>query len=208
MVTLSLVDGGSSVAIGFDELTTAQRSEIEYQLMLAGATTGLRGLRLTAFTFRRAAPEVARVLRRTGAQVQWDPGVEELLRIQLEEIRARRAAETTPSLTSDQVEAAVRLTGRFTRTLTARQQTEPRAGFLSTTHGANFSVPGSWQETTLLATYEALRGRSELTACWLLRPNNAFVSWEDELAECYARASPTLCRAGGGRRGVIGRLGL
>ena len=205
-IGLRLVDGGSSVEVELDELTTAHRSEIEYQLMLAGATTTSRGLRLTAFAFRRTAPRLARLLRRTEAQVEWDPGVEGLLRTQLDEIRARRSAEITPSLAPEEVETAVRFTGRFTRDLTERQQ-QNLGRLLATTHGANFSVPGAGKTTTLLAAYEALRGRGVVDRLLVVAPKNAFVSWDDELAECYDAGSvPTLYRASGGRRGVAAGL--
>ena len=192
--------------IELDELTTAQRGEIEYLLMQAGGTITVRGLRLDAFPFRRAAPDLASLFRQTGAEVRWDPGVEGLLLTQLNEIRARRSAASTRPFTPDEVETAVRATGRFARILTDRQLAN-LGRLLASTHGANFSVPGAGKTTTLLAVYEALRGRTAVDRLLVVAPKNAFVSWDDEVAECYIDGSVQgVTRATGGQRGVMAAL--
>lgn len=205
-ITLSLIDGGATVEIEFDELTTAQRGEVQYLLMLAGATTTALGVRLGAFAFRRASPELASTLRRSGANVQWDAGVEALLRTQLAEIHARRSAEATPHLSPAEVEAAVDTSGRFRRPLTTRQVSN-LGQLLVMAHGANFSVPGAGKTATLLALYESLRGRGSVDRLLVVGPKNAFVSWDEEVEECYFDgATPTLVRATGGARGVAAAL--
>lgn len=205
-IALRLVDSGASVEIELLDLSTAHRSEIEYQLMMAGGTTSARGLRLPAFAFRRAAPDLAGVLRRSGADVQWDSGVEVLLLTQLDEIRARRSGASAATHAPDAVEAAVRATGRFVRPLTDEQRAN-LGRLLAITHGANFSVPGAGKTATLLATYEALRGRHAVNRLLVVAPKNAFVSWDDEIIECYADGeAPLLRRATGGRRGVAAAL--
>ena len=205
-ISLRLVDSAATVEIELLDLSTAHRSEIEYQLMLAGGTTSARGLRLPAFAFRRAAPDLAGLLRRTGAEVHWDGGVETLLYTQLAELRARQAAETAAPLTPGEVEAAVRVTGRFVRPLTDQQRTN-LGQLLAITHGANFSVPGAGKTATVLATYEALRGRNAVGRLLVVAPKNAFVSWDDEVSECYREeTAPLVRRATGGRRGVIAAL--
>ena len=120
--------------------------------MLAGATLGREGSTSGLYLPTRCT-EVARVLRRTGAQVQLDPGVEALFRIQLEEIRARRAAETTPSLTWTRCKP---LSASPVASLESLPHDSNEPGrLLSTTHGANFSVPGParqqhcWRHTKL-----------------------------------------------------------
>jgi len=206
-IRLRLADGGTVVEIELDELTTAQRSEIEYEFMMAGATSTVRGLRLDAFPFRRAAPELAGVFRRTGADIQWDPGVRDLLVTQLNEMRARQAAGAVPHLLPEEVETAVRASGRFARILTDRQVAN-LGQLLVTMHGANFSVPGAGKTTTLLALYEALRGGNTADRLLVVAPKNAFVSWDDEVAESYFDGlAPIVYRATGGRRGVIAALG-
>jgi SNF2 family DNA or RNA helicase len=205
-ISLRLIDSGATVEIELVDLSTAHRSEIEYQLMMAGASTSARGLQLDAFGFRRAAPDLAGLLRRSGAVVEWDAGVEILLTTQLGEIQARQAAETAPPLRPEEVEASLRVTGRFVRSLTERQQ-ENVGQLLAIAHGANFSVPGAGKTTTLLATYEALRGRGSVNRLLVVAPKNAFVSWEDEAIECYVDTeTPVVRRATGGSRGVASAL--
>lgn len=205
-ISLRLLESGATVEIELSDLPTAHRSEIEYMLMLAGAETTTSGLRLAAFTFRRAAPDLASVFRRTESEVRWDPGVEELLRTQLTEIQARRSAEAALPLTSEEVERELRVTGRFLRRLTDRQRAN-LGQLLVIAHGANFSVPGAGKTSTLLAGYEALRGRGDVDRLLVVAPKNAFVSWDEEVMECYAAQDrPVVTRASGGHRGVARAL--
>jgi SNF2 family DNA or RNA helicase len=204
-ITLRLLDD-ATVEVELEGLATADRGEIEYQLRLAGATTSLRGLRLAAFAFRRAAPDLAPLFERTGADTRFDPGVEGLLRVQLDEIRARRAAEGAAPLAPADCEYAVRGSGRFTRDLTGAQMAN-LGHLLVLAHGANFSVPGAGKTATLLATYEALRHRDIVDRLVVVAPKNAFLSWEDEVATCYAPdVRPAIIRATGGRRGVANAI--
>lgn len=206
-ISLRLVDGGATVEIELVDLSTAERGEIDYQLRLAGAATSALGLRLEAFAFRRAAPDLAPLLRRTGAETTFDPGVEQLLLTQLNEIRARRSAETAVPLSPAEVEQAVRSTGRFTRVLTDQQQ-DNLGQLLVLGHGANFSVPGAGKTATLLAEYEAMRGQALVDRLLIVAPKNAFLSWDDELDVCYANDDrPLATRASGGRQGVALTLG-
>jgi hypothetical protein len=203
-ISLRLVEDGAAVDIDLINLTSAQRSEIEYHLSLSGATRSSGSIRLGSFEFRRTATELAPLLRRTGAEVSWDPGVEGLMTTQLEEIRARRAADTAQPLDNVDVEQAVRATGRFTRGLTTGQSGN-LGRLIALPHGANFSVPGAGKTTTLLATYEAMRGRARVDRLLVVAPKNAFVSWGDEVVECYGDADerPVVRRAVGGRIGVV-----
>lgn len=205
-ISLRLANDGVTVEIELSDLTTAQRSEIEYQLMLSGATRTAGSLHLGSFAFRRAAPELAPLLRRSGADVRWDPGVEGLLVTQLDEIRARRSAQDARMFSPDEVDAAVRASGRFSRPLTHRQQAD-LGRLLTLPHGANFSVPGAGKTTTLLATYEAMRGQERVDRLLVIAPKNAFVSWDEEMAACYEGDPPVLIRAVGGRAGVAAVLG-
>lgn len=205
-ISLRLGSDGATVEIELVDLTMAQRSEIEYQLGLSGATRGPRGLRIDAFSFRRAAPELAPLIRRTSAEVTWDASVEALLLTQLDEIRARRAALETPALDAVGVQTLVRTTGRFTREVTDRQQYD-LGHLLTLAHGANFSVPGAGKTTALLATYEAMRGQNRVDRLLVVAPKNAFVSWDDEVSACFENDPPGIARATGGRSGVAAVLG-
>lgn len=199
-ITLRLGNDGA-VEIELVDLTTAQRSEVEYQLGLAGAVRRAGGLRIDAFPFRRSAPELAPLLRRTGAEVTWDDGVEALFRIQLDEIRARRAAVDLVAFDRLEVEELVRATGRFVRQLTDRQIAD-LGHLLALAHGANFSVPGAGKTTALLAIYEAVRGQDRVDRLLVVAPKNAFGSWDEEVSGCFSNDPPMVVRATGGPAGV------
>src|SRR5437588_1795970 len=158
-ITLRLVDGGSEVEVALDDVSPGAQSELEYALMQAGGTIAGGGIRISAFRFRRDGRGIAALLRRSGAAISMDPEVESLLRLQLEEIRARQEAETDLAvLDSSAVEQAVSDSGRFGRALTDRQ-VHNLGRLLALRHGANFSVPGAGKTATLLAVYEALLGQ-------------------------------------------------
>lgn len=205
-IVLRLVDGDTVVEIDIEGLSVAARSEIEYTVMVAGGTCAGHGFRIPAFAFRRSAVELSALLRRSGAGVEIGEAVERILRTQLDEIRARKAAvEGISPLLQDQTEKAINATGRFTRSLTT-QQIVNLGHLLALPHGANFSVPGAGKTTTLLAIYEALRGANTVTRLLVVAPKNAFLSWEDETKECFAIRIPTHARLGGGRSGVATAL--
>jgi hypothetical protein len=175
-ISLRLVDGGSEVEIALTEVTPGAQGELEYALMQAGGTITGGCLRISAFRFRRDGRGIAALLQRSGADITMDTKVERLLRLQLDEIRARQAAETslTP-LDPAAVEAAVTATGRFGRSLTDRQLRN-LGRLLALRHGANFSVPGAGKTATLLAIFEALRGLDEVDRLLVVAPKNAFLS--------------------------------
>jgi SNF2 family DNA or RNA helicase len=206
-ISLRLVDGGMAVEAELVGVSPGAQSELEYALMQAGGTFGGRGIRISAFRFRRDGRGLATLLRRTGAEIRMDAAVEDLLRLQLEEIQARRAAETDLAVLQDNdVESAVRSTGRFSRNLTDRQ-IQNLGRLLALRHGANFSVPGAGKTTTLLAIFESLRGRRLVDRLLVVAPKNAFLSWEQEVTECYrGHQAPNMARLSGGRRGVANAL--
>lgn len=206
-IILRLVEGETTVEVELDGVSTAARSELEYALMVAGGVHSGRGFRIPTFAFQRSVVELAGLVRRAGAAVEIGDAVERILRTQIEEIRARRAAEEglTP-LSPEQVEVAVRTTGRFTRALTA-QQVINLGRLLALPHGANFSVPGAGKTTTLLAVYEAMRGADTVDRLLVVAPKNAFLSWGQEIVECFSDGiAPSVARLTGGRTRVAAKL--
>lgn len=207
-IVLRLVEGETAVELELDGVTSGARSELEYALMLAGGVAAGRGYRVPAFAFRRASPEIAGLVHRADARVEIQAGVERILRTQLQEIQARRAAEAgIESMPPDAVISAIRATGRFVRPLTDRQVAN-LGRLLPLQHGANFSVPGAGKTTTLLALHEALRGSGIADRLLVVAPKNAFLSWEQETAECFGEAedAPRVTRLTAGRAGVAAAL--
>lgn len=202
-VRVALRDGGRLVQLTLGDAGGGARRELEHTLMASGAQPVYGGFRLSVLAFRRGAVEMARLLRRLGVEIEFDAGVEALLRTQLEEIADRRHAETLQHVLSrDQVETLVRGNDRFKRSLTERQLAN-LTRLLALRHGANFSVPGAGKTTTLLAIYEGMRHRDGIEQLLVVAPKNAFISWEGEVARCYpADDRPTVKRLSGGVAGV------
>jgi len=206
-VSLTLTSAGSQVHIGFVDVRGAGRTELEHTLMLNGALPDGDGVSVPVFAFRRASVEVARLLGRLHAEVRIAPEVEALLRTQLGEISARRAAEAAlEEPTPAEVTVRVAASGRFTRELTGGQVTNLQR-LLALAHGANFSVPGAGKTSTALALYEVLRHEGDVDCLIVVAPKNAFVAWDQELAKSFAHdLRPDLSRLEGGRRGVVRAL--
>lgn len=206
-LTLSLTDGGQQVCLSLADVDGSARRELQHALLINGAQHSPNGFALPLLAFRRGAVEIARLLRRLDVPVHLEPAVESLLQVQLQEITARRHAETGLALLAPEgIEALVRGDERWVRQFTA-PQLENLARLLALRHGANFSVPGAGKTTTLLAVYEACRHRDGLEQLLVVAPKNAFVSWEAELARCYSsHALPVLRRLDGGHRGVAQAL--
>lgn len=200
---VALRDSGRLVHLTLGDASGGARSELEHTLLVGGAQPLDSGFSLPVLAFRRAAVEIARLLRRLDVEVNLDAGLEALLRTQLEEIADRRRAEAAPSaLSREEVNALVRGDERFERALTERQL-DNLTRLLALRHGANFSVPGAGKTTTLLAVYEGTRHRDGIEQLLVVAPKNAFISWEEEVGRCYsAGMRPTIQRLAGGLAGV------
>lgn len=202
-VALSLRDMGRAVEVQFEDPADVTLAQARHTLVSLDAERRASGFVLPTHAFRRGAVTLARALRAAGAEVEFDDGVTTILRTQLEEIEARRAADTNlEPLSTDGVVAAVKVSGRFRRELTQRQL-ENLGRLIALRHGANFSVPGAGKTSTLLALYEALRAQGVVDRLLVVAPKNAFGAWEDELALCFRdEERPVLRRLQGGAAGV------
>lgn len=209
----------SSVAVTIDTSTGEVRFrgaradderwiELNHLALTNGALPGMDGFVMPLLGFRRACVDIASILRRFPSdEVNLEPEVERVLKMHLEEIRARHGAERElVPLGPDAVEAAVGASGRLTRKLT-EQQTRDLGRLIVLRHGANFSVPGAGKTTTLLAIYEVLRSRGEADRLLVVAPKNAFGAWEDEVRLCFDReALPRIVRLQGGVTGTTEML--
>lgn len=206
-VTLSLVERGTLIAVRMEDVRGGARRELEHALLLNGGLPVTGGYTVPVFSFRRGAVELAQLLRRLDAEVVLDQGVETLLRTQLEEIRERREAERAlRPVEPERVGELLTTGGRFRRQFTD-QQTENLGRLLALRHGANFSVPGAGKTSTLLGIYEAQRSQGVVDRLLVVGPKNAFISWEDEVSECFLEnARPAVQRLSGGRAGVDAAL--
>jgi SNF2 family DNA or RNA helicase len=203
---LLLMNGGRRVEVRLGDATGPRRRELEHTLMLHGALPWGGSFVMPTLAFRREAVQIARLLSSLDDDVVIQPDVEALLRVHLEEIQERRRAEAAelPALSADEVVEMVSASGRFAHAdqLTERQ-VDNLAVLLALRHGANFSVPGAGKTRTLLALYEAVRQRDDIDRLLVVAPKNAFISWDDEVGECFDEGQvPLVQRLARGRAGV------
>jgi SNF2 family DNA or RNA helicase len=90
----------------------------------------------------------------------------------------------------------------FNRNLRDHQKRDLRK-LLSIKHGANFSVPGAGKTTTLLAIYAYLKELRKVDKLFIIAPRNAFISWEDEIIDCFKNPAPEIQRLVGGREKIL-----
>jgi SNF2 family DNA or RNA helicase len=203
---LLLMNGGRRVEVRLGDATGPRRRELEHTLMLHGALPWGGSFVMPTLAFRREAVQIARLLSSLDDDVVIQPDVEALLRVHLEEIQERRRAEATelPALSAGEVVEMVSASGRFAHAdqLTERQ-VDNLAVLLALRHGANFSVPGAGKTRTLLALHEAVRQRDDIDRLLVVAPKNAFISWDDEVGECFEKGeAPLVQRLARGRAGV------
>ncbi|MGN6215419.1 MAG: DEAD/DEAH box helicase [Solirubrobacterales bacterium] len=206
-VALRLRDAGRAVEVWFEDPADVALAQARHTLVSLGGERHASRFVLPSHAFRRGAVTLARALRAAGVEVEFDDGVGAILRTQLEEIEARRAADAElQPLSPEDVADAVWASGRFRREPNQRQ-VENLGRLIALRHGANFSVPGAGKTSTLLALYEALRAREIVDRLLVVAPKNAFVAWEDELSLCYREEErPVLRRLQGGAAGVAAVL--
>lgn len=202
-ITLRLDSATGEVV--FDGAADGDVADLAHVVMASGGLPSPDGFVMPVLAFRRAAVDIAAQLRDLGGRVELEAAVERLLRTHLDEIRARRAAESDDPLEPAAVLTTVAGTNRFDRALTTEQVRDLR-WLLRLRHGANFSVPGAGKTAAALAIYEALRGEGAVDRLLVVAPKNAFLAWEDETARCYGAAAPQLSRLTGGRDGVAAAL--
>lgn len=205
-VSLALDVRAAEVRLDLTAMDRRRFAELDYLLMANGALPTATGYVVPLLAFRRASIDVAAVLTQLGARVTYDEAVEDVLRTQLGEVQARRAASTVELLGADDVRERVESTGRFVRQLTD-EQARDLGRLLVLPHGANFSVPGAGKTTALLAIYETLRGEQRVDRLLVVAPKNAFLSWENEIDLCFADDErPVVSRLQGGIRGTQAAL--
>ena len=68
---------------------------------------------------------------------------------------------------------------------------------VSLDHVANFSVPGAGKTAVVLAVYEYLRSKRELSSLFVVGPRSCFAPWQSEFHETLGRYPKTEVLAGG-----------
>ncbi len=152
--------------------------------------------------------ELRRLQRRHGFRLDLDSSSEALIRAFLAESGELSAArgDSGLALTSTEVSLALKTNG-FRRELT-REQIRDVGRLAALGNGANFSVPGAGKTTALLAVHELVRQQEAPDMKLLVvAPRNAFISWDEEIAECLGWDA-TMVRLTGGRQRIAAALRL
>ena len=152
--------------------------------------------------------ELRRLQRRHGFRLDLDSSSEALIRAFLAESGELSAARGDQglALTSTEVSLALKTNG-FRRELT-REQIRDVGRLAALGNGANFSVPGAGKTTALLAVHELVRQQEAPDMKLLVvAPRNAFISWDEEIAECLGWDA-TMVRLTGGRQRIAAALRL
>lgn len=180
-------------------------AELASLFLSRGGQTRGRVLIISPLILRLSAGEMGTVLKRHDASREYDPFVRRLLEEHVQEVEARREAESGKSISGEEVRRLLAGT-RFTRNLKDKQVRD-LGRLLALRHGANFSVPGAGKTTTLLALYESMHSQGKADRLLVVAPKNAFLSWEEEIDACFDTKAPTVERLKDGPAKSLATLG-
>ena len=138
-----------------------------------------------------------------GVQIELDSNTEEIIRYrnkaneQLQRSRkqgkAIKKAEIDRLATSEFMEF---LENGLKRRLLSHQ-VKAALHLFSVAHGANFSVPGAGKTSVVLAVYEFLRSKGNVTSLFVVGPRSCFVPWRTEFELTLGRKPRAQVLAGG-----------
>lgn len=138
-----------------------------------------------------------------GIQIELDSNTEEIIRCrneaneQLQKSRERggtiKKAELDQLATSEFMKF---LKNGLKRRLLSHQ-VKAAVHLVSVAHGANFSVPGAGKTSVVLAVYEFLRSKENVTSLFVVGPRSCFMPWRTEFELTLGRQPRTQVLAGG-----------
>ena len=138
-----------------------------------------------------------------GVQIELDPNTEEVIRCrneaneQLQE--SRKQGEAIKKAEIDRLAASEFM--KFLKNGLKRpllsHQVKAALHLLSVAHGANFSVPGAGKTSVVLAVYEFLRSKENVTSLFVVGPRSCFMPWRTEFELTLGRQPRSQVLAGG-----------
>ncbi|MCK4635861.1 MAG: DEAD/DEAH box helicase, partial [Candidatus Moranbacteria bacterium] len=155
------------------------------------------------FEFRSVIKPFAKLIKNENIKVEYDDFSKRLINNHIEDILALQNVDKK-TVTEKEVNDILKKND-FQRILT-KQQIRNCSKLLSLMHGANFSVPGAGKTTTLLAVHSILKNEKNVENLLVIGPRNAFISWEEEVQECYGSKSPKIIRLTGGKESISSML--
>jgi SNF2 family DNA or RNA helicase len=183
-------DGGRVVTIRAEDVDDAAWTDLR---LCFGGTVPLAAVRGRTISMRSdqflpRLRSLRRVLQDHGLQVPaYSDSVRGLIERFIGDERELSSARSVTPVNPQAIRAALKSQG-FVRQLTAEQERD--VGKLAAlSNGANFSVPGAGKTPSLLALHALLSERTPGLKLLVVAPKNAFISWDDELGECYGPGS-------------------
>ncbi|PTL60797.1 DNA helicase [Paraconexibacter algicola] len=167
----------------------AHASSLQHLSMRFG-TARMLGQRSTVIAiddFLLNLPEIASWPAEDHSNVIWQPELLDLVQSSDSDARVMNSRLTQDQETGQHFE----LGDEWTAPLTDFQRRDVGA-LIGLTHGANFSVPGAGKTRAALAVFQERRLRGAVERCLVVCPKPVFESWEDEIAQCFARDSITV----------------
>jgi hypothetical protein len=152
----------------------------------------------------RCLNQLAYLLKEEGIATDYDNRSRQLIQDHLRDVESL-SQDHICEITDEQIEEMLNRSG-FRRKLKKEQIRDLRT-LQSIRHGANFSVPGSGKTTTLLALHSLLKCNSVVDRLLVISPRNAFISWEDEVLECFDKSPIRIVRLTGGRENIRNLIG-
>jgi len=137
------------------------------------------------FELKRGLTSIAYIRKKYDLNIKYDDFAKQLV---VEAVNDRRSIKTKQS--AIEIDGAlldqILKESNFSRKLTIEQKRDTLF-LLKLKHGANFSVPGAGKTTTILAAHIVLKHFGIVSKLFVVAPINAFISWEDEVAEIFGR---------------------
>lgn len=185
VLRVSLTLQSMEASVEFGDLDSAVSNEISLALSSASEDVGYSsgGLKIPWHDFKRALTSIGGILKRQRVALELDSHSRRLVEEYLDDRRVVRSRGDREAYSLREAHQILHEQG-FGRRLT-NQQDRDLLRLLRLKHGANFSVPGAGKTTTLLALHSILKSAGFVASLFVVAPINAFISWEDELAEIF-----------------------
>jgi len=151
--------------------------------------------RIPWYELRRGLSGLARVFKRESAEMKLDDFAKKLIAEIVSDRKSIQEKALFVDIDEAELDSLLKKSG-FSRNLKDEQKRDALR-LLKLRHGANFSVPGAGKTTTILAVHSVLKQLGIVTKLFVVSPINAFISWEDEIAEIYKSDAPTIERLQG-----------
>ena len=198
-VKLEIFPEGIRIIDPKKELTPATKSALGLQGFLQNES----GLFARNSDYEGLVMLTINLLRDCGAQIEFDSNIEEIIRCrneaheQLQESRKQGEAIKKAEIDRLAVSEFMKFLENGLKRPLLSHQVKAALHLLSVAHGANFSVPGAGKTSVVLAVYEFLRSKGNVTSLFVVGPRSCFMPWRTEFELTLGRPPRSQVLAGG-----------